>query len=232
VIETLAALLGILLIAGGPVLCLRLRGAAWRWFALGIASWALALCAKLALGIPLYFGGAEELPAAAQGVLGGLVSAVCELGMAALFLRRRTLSAANVLAFGAGIGSFEVLFLLGSAAVASIWMEADAPTGSMPVAAALLFFLLERAITLVGHVSSRVLLYVALRARWPLPAVVAVLSFTCVDGVASYGHAAGWDWDRAAVRVGLLLFVALVGAFEAAVAWWAWRTARERGRLS
>ena len=231
-IETLAALLGILLIAGGPVLCLRLRGAAWRWFALGIASWALALCAKLALGIPLYYGGAEELPAAAQGVLGGLVSAVCELGMAALFLRRRTLSAANVLAFGAGIGSFEVFFILGSAVVAAIWTEADAPSGSMPVAAAWLFFLLERAITLVGHVSSRVLVYVALRARWPLPAAVAVLLFTCVDGVASYGHAAGWDWERVALRAGLILFLAVTGTFEAAVAWWAWRTARERGRLA
>ncbi|MHC4108761.1 MAG: hypothetical protein ACYS6Z_17790 [Planctomycetota bacterium] len=227
-IETLAAVAGILLIAGGPVLCLRLRGAAWRWFGLGIASWALALYAKLALNICLYHGGADGLPAAVQGVLGGLVSAGCELGMAALFLRRRTLSAANVLAFGAGIGSFEVLFVLGFGAIVAIVTGADATPTPMPAAAAWLFFLLERAITLVGHVSSRVLVYVALRARWLFPAAVAVLLFACVDGVTAQGEAAGWDWKSVAGRGRFILFLAIAGAVEAALAWWAWRTARAR----
>lgn len=227
-VETLAALLGILLIAGGPVLCLRLRGAAWRWFGLGIASWALAFVVKATLH---YAAGLETLSAPSQGALAGLLSAACELGFAALFLRRRTLSAADVLAFGAGIGSFEVFFVLGLGALEALDTGATAVPPPMPAAAAWLFFLIERAIALVGHVSSRVLVYVALRARWALPAAVAVLFFACVDGVASYGHAAGWDWGRPAVLGGLMLFLAALGATEAGVAWWAWRTARERGRL-
>jgi hypothetical protein len=226
VIETLLALAGILLLVGGPVLCLRRRGAAWRWFFLGIASWALALFAKFLLNIGLYVGGAAALPAAAQGTLGGFVSAGCELGMAALFLRRRVLSAANVLAFGAGIGSFEVLFVLGLGA--GVALVDGAAAGAMPAAAAWLFFLLERVLTLVGHVASRVLVYVALRARWLFPAVVAVLLFACVDGTAAYGAAAGLDWDSIAVRGRLTLFLAVVGAGEAVFAWWAWRRAFPR----
>jgi hypothetical protein len=228
VVETLAALLGILLITGGPVLCLRLRGAAWRWFALGIASWVLALIVK---GTLHYATGLDTLPAPSQGVLAGLLSAACELGFAALFLRRRTLSAANVLAFGAGIGAFEVFFVLGIGALEAVATGAEAAPASMPAAAAWLFFLLERALTLVGHVSSRVLVYVALRARWALPAALAVLLFACVDGVATYGHAAGWYWESTAVLGDMMVFLAVLGAVEAGAAWWAWCTARERGRL-
>ena len=218
-VTVLVAVAASLLIAGAPVLFLRLRGAEWRWFWLGIASWALALVPKVILAIPIELGG---LPAEAQGILGGLVSAGCELGMAALFLRRRTWSTANVRAFGAGIGSFEVLFALG---LASIEAVADA---MMPTRIAMLFFLLERVIALVGHVASRVLVYVALRAKQLLPAVVALVVFAFVDGTASYGVAAGWDWDRVAVRASFLLFIAVAGTLEAGVAWWAWRRARSR----
>jgi membrane protein YdbS with pleckstrin-like domain len=222
-LETAAAAAGILLIAGGPVLCLRRRGAAWRWFGLGIASWALALCAKLTLNIGLFFGVPAGWPATAHGALAGLVSAVCELGLAALFLRRRALSAANVLAFGAGIGSIEVFFTLGLGAFAAIATGADATPDPMPPAAVWLFFLLERAITLVGHVSSRVLVYVALRAKWLFPALMALILFASVDGVAAYGDIAGWEWSSIPGRGRFILFLAVVGAVEAALAAWTWR---------
>ncbi|MHC4550722.1 MAG: hypothetical protein ACYTEZ_18335 [Planctomycetota bacterium] len=218
-VETLVAVGACLAVAGGPVLVLRRCGAAWGWFGLGIASWALALAVKIPAAVALHYAG---LSAATEGTLSGVVSAACELGFAALFLRRRTLSGANVLAFGVGIGAFEVLFVLGLAGLEATAGEAD--PAPMAAGVAWLFLVLERAISLVGHAASRVLVYVALRARWLLPAVVAVTVFACVDGVASYGTTAGWDWDRVDVRGLFTLFIAVAGALEAAVAWWAWRT--------
>jgi hypothetical protein len=222
-IEALTGVVAVLAIACAPVLYLRLRrGAAWRWFGLGIASWGVALVVKTLLEVPLEF---LDLPAGVRGVASGLVSAAGELGMAAAFLRRRTLSVANVLAFGAGIGAFEVLFTLAlwAIGVGENGGTAADVSSAMPVGLACLFYLVERAVTLVGHVASRVLVYVSLQARWLLPAGLAVAIFACVDGVASYGYTAEWDWDDVGVRALFMALITVLGTVEAGAAWLFWR---------
>jgi len=196
-----------------PVLYVRWRGrAAWRWFALGIASWALALVFKVGLQL-----GVEALPAPAigKGMLAGVISAACELGAAALFLRRRDLRGGDLIAFGVGIGAFEVLF----AAVLSVTQDA-APEAKW---VACLAFGIERSVTMVGHVASRVLVHVSLRVRRLLPALIAMGAFATVDGVAATGSEAGWNWDAPQVLFPFLGFVTLVGGLEAWAAWWSWR---------
>jgi len=211
---SLTATLAVLWITCAPVLYLRFRrGAAWRWFWLGIASWSLALVLKLVLYAIV---GSFGPPPGVLATAAGLASAACELGMAAVFLRRRPLPTADVLAFGTGIGAFEVLFTL---VVAALGVGADvggAAGGAATMSAALacFFFLLERAVTLVGHVASRVLVYESLQSRRLLPAGVAVATFACVDGTTAYGEVAGWAWNDAALRAWFMGFIIVVGAIE------------------
>lgn len=223
---TIGWVLSVLILVPGPVLLLRIRyGAAWRWIGIGIASWVLALIGKVGLDAGLGCAGLYDQSAMVQGIVGGLNSAIWELGMAAVFLRGRSLSTPNVLAFGVGIGAFEVLFVIAIGLLSLLGDEGVAAGDHATMAAelGLLFFVLERGITLVGHVASRVLVYVALRHRALLPLAVALATFSIVDGVASYGWAAGWDWEDSATLGILYLFLIAVGAIEVAGAWWFWR---------
>ena len=213
--DVIAGVVFITLLAVGPVLCVRYRGrAGWRWFLLGIASWVMALAAKSAIQLALE---AMTTSAALQGGLGGIVSALCELGAAALFLRRRDLRGSDLIAFGVGIGAFEVLFVMVLG-----WTTESGPSSVVWWVTWIEFFV-ERSLAMIVHVASRVLVHVALRIRNILPALIAVFTFASVDGLASYGWAAGWNWEAAHVLVPVLGFIAIMGGLEAWAAWWFWR---------
>jgi len=213
--DVVAGVVFIIVLAVGPVLYVRYRGrAGWRWFLLGIASWVMALAAKSAIQFALE---ATTTSAAWQGSLGGIVSALCELGAAALFLRRRDLRGSDLIAFGVGIGAFEVLFVM------VLGWTTESGTSSVVWWVAGIEFFVERTLAMIGHVASRVLVHVALRLRNILPALITVFIFASVDGVASYGWAAGWNWEAARVLVPVLGFIAIMGGLEAWAAWWFWR---------
>lgn len=219
---------GLVALVGGvlillPVLALRRRGAEWRWPVLGVVSWVIALAFKfavgavLALALPGLLAGASPAGAASWG----FVSAAAELGIAAAFLRGRRLRVPDVLAFGAGIGSFEAAFVLGPFLLGVVF----APSETAPGLATTLLVLAERAITLVGHVASRVLVYEAVAGGRPLAGIVALVLFVAVDGTATHGSNAGWEWKDPAVHGGFLAFCAVVGAIEVLVARALWRPA-------
>ena len=56
---------------------------------------------------------------------------------------------------------------------------------------------LERIWATLLHVSSRALVYLAIRSGNPVPAAVAVCGFACVDGMAYYGLLQKWRFDQA-----------------------------------
>lgn len=215
-----AYLLGVAVLVLGPPIVLRRRGARWRWFALGIASWTVALLAKLVVN-GVYATLRPNSAPWEQGVWYGTVSAVCELGMTALLLRP-PLPTADVLAFGAGIGSFEIVFKIGSAAAGAQSLEAAA-AATAPHAAALLIGLAEYAACLVLHTAERVLVHETFAPRRAAPALIAFAIFVVVDGLAAYGSAAGWDWRSDAVYGSYIGFVALLAAVAAVAARRLWR---------
>jgi hypothetical protein len=207
-------------LVAAPVLLLRFRhGAGWRWFFLGIAAYVISMGAKAAL---YYLGnavGLAALPAGPQAAVTGAGSAFAELSAAALFLRRGSPKLADALAFGVGAGAFEALF-----AMAAGWAELADATHALPsparLAAAIGFpFFVERGLTLVGHAASRALIYAALQRRWLLPAALAFITFTLVDGVAQYGELAHWDWGSTLVVTRYYLFMGCVTAVEVGAAW-------------
>jgi hypothetical protein len=50
---------------------------------------------------------------AMRGVIAGTISAACELGAAAVFLRKPSVRLIDAIGFGVAIGSFEIVFTVG-----------------------------------------------------------------------------------------------------------------------
>jgi hypothetical protein len=207
-------------LALGPFVFLRSRGARWSPFGLGILSWIGGVAVKSLAMSALDRTGLGTCAPAVQALVGGLVSAVTELGAAWLLLRRARLSLADVLAFGAGIGVFELLFTLGIGVLEQL-DETATPAVTLSFVDG--FFLLERFLSLIGHVASRLLVYAGAKRTRPL-AGAAVLLFAAVDGAATYGITADWNWEDPVLLARFYAFVAGIGALEVLAAW---RAARE-----
>jgi hypothetical protein len=223
---------GLVLLVIVPILLLRWKyGAQWKWLGLGVASWMLGVLVKQVLAVSGEAVGQERLCPVSQATINGLISALTELGAAAWFLRRAQLRWADILAFGVAIGAFEVFVVLWL-----VWLEwlDGPPAGSLPPIFEL-DLLVQRSIAMMGHVASRVLVYVGLRMRWLLPALIAVTLFSLVDGVADYSLVARWDWSDPKVITGYYLFAGIVSAVEALAAWFFWsmmKRWRTRGSAS
>jgi hypothetical protein len=78
-------------------------------------------------------------------------------------------------------------------------------------------FLIERSIAWLGHFGSRSLVALAVVARIPLLATVALLTFAITDGFAAYEHRRQVDWFSAAVIVRYFRVAAIVLSVELAV---------------
>jgi hypothetical protein len=186
------------------------RQAAWRWPVVGAASWALAYEVKVMLE-PLLAPSLQRLDQLPHAAAWGLVSAGAELLLAVACMARWMDRWGDAFAFGAGIGGFEVLFVLSQAG----WEPGAINHEAFPT-----LFLVERALTVVGHVSSRLIVFSALQRRSVGRFCIALLLFAVVDGVATYGWLSGWDWGDACLYGRFLGALAAWTALEAGIAWW------------
>jgi len=204
-----------------PAFCAVKLGGRWRWMFLGIGSWMLGLMAKNALFYLLDWSGDAYWPHVARAVVVGTLSASCELGAAAVFLRRPVITLIDAVGFGAAIGSFEVIFTL------SLGLLEGLGENLQWVAPPLGFvngtFLFERILALAGHTASRVLVFIALQRKQWLPGAIALLTFSSIDGLAAYGVAAEWNWEDAAISFRFQITEAAIALLEAAAAVWSVR---------
>jgi hypothetical protein len=198
--------------------CWRAQG---RWFFYGILSYLIGMAAKGLLYLAGAATGLDALSPATHAAVAGVLSALAELGAAAPFLwRRGGLRWPDVIAFGAAIGLFEMV-----AAVPLGWLQMVDETGAAPSGSAFTTalgwgFLLERGLTLIGHVSSRALLYAAWGRRSWWAGLLVFLTFALTDGVATLCDLKGWadsEWHMqafyafaaalTAVEIGAVLFL-------------------------
>lgn len=220
--NSFASWFAILLLIGLPVVLLHWRGAAWKWFGLGILSWALAVVVKTLITYSLHALFLDNWPLEVRSVIDGAISALTELGAAVWFLRKAQLRLIDVLAFGIGIGVFEVVFTLALGYLES-WDDGIAPGNRFDFIDS--FFLMERVLALSGHTASRLLIYTAVQRKWLMPALVSFALFSLTDGLASYGLGAKWDWN-AQVMSRFLGVVAVIVLGEVFAAIWFLRKAK------
>ena len=77
-------------------------------------------------------------------------------------------------------------------------------------------FVVERTGALLGHLGSRGLVWLAVHSPLnpAVPALLALISFSAVDGVATYGTLKKWDWLKPRTWKRFYGFATLVGTFE------------------
>jgi hypothetical protein len=197
---SLAALLAIAV--APPWLGIAVGHASWQLVAAGGLIWFASVCVKRlvvrATRTPL---SRLQLSPEAGAALQGLISAVTELGAVAIyFATRAPVSLAELIAFGAGAGSAEAVYVLSIGIFGPAvdpdklraWVRGATVSWCVRYAVPI-----ERLFALIGHIGARGLVYVAVMHSSPLGllwGLAAVLLFTAIDAVAVYGHLKKWQW--------------------------------------
>jgi len=220
-IISLAALLAVIIV---PPSILLSAGASPNALILGAGIWAVSVAVKRLAGVPLdrqlrKRNTRSEIAAGFHGAF----SAICELGLAAIFLRTWNDSRfVDVLAFGAGAGCTEALYVLCLAftaaknrtdelawingATQSLWVRYTVP--------------LERLLAAIGHTGSRGLVWLGLQLsgyQGVILVALAMTTFTMVDGVAAYGLQKKWNWSDPTICRRTHLFFGSVSVAELSI---------------
>ena len=160
----------------------------------------------------------------------GLVSALSELGAAALFflLVIPRLSLPDLIGFGAAAGIIEAIILplmslgginiFSGTPVENYAAEQWQDWGATPFTV-MVFPIVERGLTLVLHTSSRALIYATIVLGNVFPALLAVSLFACVDGLVYYGLLNKWKLLSFRVAIKLYGVVAIAAAILTFVFW-------------
>jgi hypothetical protein len=199
------------------------RVSSW-WLIAGGAVWVASLAVKWPLSTALASVGHERLRVPTSAVFQGLLSALVELGAAAVYLRAsRRGSLADVFAFGVGAGCVEALYVVILAVI--LGARGSDPDNEAAWAAGATVSLcvryalpIERVSALLGHAGSRGLVYLSV-STVPLRGIplfiLALLLFAIVDGIASYGLTVGWNWNDPCVCRRFYSFVFSISLIEA-----------------
>jgi hypothetical protein len=151
----------------------------------------------------------------------GIISAISELSVVALYFTTWPLLSVGQVAVGVGAGSAEAAYLLGLGVFGprpppdQIAAWARGAESSLCVRYRVP---IERLFALIGHIGARGLVYIGLHTSlvggvtW---ISVALLLFTAIDGVAVYGHLQQWKWEDPPVCRRAHLYFASVSLVEA-----------------
>jgi hypothetical protein len=220
---SLTALLGLV---AAPPLAVAIGGVPLRVVGWGAALWAAAIALKRVLASAFDWVNREraERNKHSRYVIAashGLLSALTELGLAAPYLWNwHGASLPDVLAFGIGAGSAEVLYVLvlgfltreKDAQAMAAWARAARKSLSVRFTVPL-----ERLLAGIGHAGSRGLVWVGLQHASAFGFAIVLLAailFAGVDGVAVYGLQRKWDWNNPELTWRLHLYFGAISVGE------------------
>jgi len=205
-----------------PLLLILAFSASFSLIVLGAAAWSVALCLK----VPLILI-AERILKTDDKLLSlanGMLSALSELGIAAccFIIINRDLPLADIIGFGIGASSIEILFTLLMGAVEERLQSNPAKTeawsaGAQKSLCVRYMTLIERVIALLGHVGSRGLIYLSIAHFCPGLAAIAFLSFSVTDGAANYGGIKKWNWFDPGICRSFYSVLLLIGLIEISI---------------
>jgi len=196
---------------------------------LGIAAWGLSVFLKVILGILVHTVIVRIRKASVASTIWGLWSAFCELFLAAFFLWKFEIwSPYEVVQFGLGAGVAELLITLVSIfspagkknRVEAEKLEGDEKEekgGGEEQPGNYWHTVYERFFALVGHIGSRFLIWLGIVQIEVLPVVLAIITFTAVDGLASYLKEISYDFENPKKLYKFLHFNAVISVLEIAL---------------
>ena len=210
----------ILLLGLGLPMFLAFSGlASWSWIGLGAAAWIVAVVLKIFPGGLLWVL-LERLMKGQRmkAALWGVWSALTELGVAAIAFAGASAfpGLGDAVGFGVGAGSLEALNILRQALGYLVAAQVRSPS-KLDGKFLDWIVVVERYLTSGGHLATRGLVWAGLQSLLLVPGMVlAVATFSLVDGIASYGHAVKWNWADPSIRRRWLGFLSVVTIVEAA----------------
>lgn len=187
----------ILLICSLPVILVAWFHASAGVVLFGALTWALGQVVKGSAYAPSSRLLGDRLPPAEWAAVRGILSALSELCPSGIYLAffLQAPSISNLIGFGVGASSAEVMFLLLMRRFAYRRRpHAELRTGTMWPGVVQYIFLAERFAALLLHVGSRCLVYISISQHNVWVGLWALVSFSLVDGVAAYGKLRGWNW--------------------------------------
>jgi hypothetical protein len=199
------------------------------WFLLGAGAWFISVALKIGGDVAFQRNTTIDFHDWVTAVLSGLWSALCELGLAAIAFAIWRAGLWDAVAFAVGAAASEFLLLLPLAISGGLETETkrrkDAKTPAKPMTWR--NFTIERVLALVGHVGSRLLLWVGVGGGGGLLASMSAFGLHALaEASAAYGEAKDWDWLKPRVMWPFFIFQTLivVGTIWLAV-WWSGMTA-------
>lgn len=156
----------------------------------------------------------------------GLVSAISELGAAALFFLFVVpkLSLTELIGFGAAAGIIEALVIplmsivgisvLGGTPVEKHAAEQQAQDLNASPGAVMILPVVERGVTMTLHAASRALVYAATFLGNVAPALLAVSLFASIDGLAYYALLSKWKVHSCSIAIKFYALVAIAAGIQ------------------
>jgi hypothetical protein len=190
----------------------------------GAAAWALALIVKLALARTKAIRSLQRA-GVAGAMAWGLFSGAAELGAFAgvLALNLLPMTAAHGAAAGLGAAVLEAFYIIVSGLIAEA-RQPPAPeraaaweSGARQSAWIAYVLPIERGAAALVHIGARGLVTLGFSTASIAPIALALLTFTAVDGLATYGTARSWNWFDPAIAARYYLFVLVAGGANLAL---------------
>jgi hypothetical protein len=150
----------------------------------------------------------------------GLVSALSELGSAALFMVFVVpeMTLAQLIGLGVAAAAVEAVVLpfMGNPFEGTPLEDHAARVFEQASQNHALEWMgvLERALVFMPHVSSRGLIYVSIATGSPYPAIIGIMLFAALDGVGYFGHLSKWEFGEVHTLNRFYAFLATIGVVQ------------------
>ena len=193
------------------------------WFLIGAGAWFIAVALKITGDVVFQRSVTVELRDWVTAALSGVWATVCELGLAAIVFLVWSATVWDAVTYALGAATVEFMLLLPAAFTGGIGEKKKTRDKKAPAQVMTWRnFAIERVIALVGHIASRVLVWLGVAGTGGLGAVGAAFGlYTLAEGLAAYGEAKDWNWLNPRVMWPFLILQTLIVAGTVWLAiWW------------
>ena len=150
----------------------------------------------------------------------GIVSAVSELGSAALFMVFVVpdMNAVQLIGFGVAAAAVEAVVLpfIGNPFEGTPLGEHASQVLARSSSSRMIEWLgvVERVLVFLPHISARGLIYISIRSGTVYPAIIGVVLFAAIDGAGYFGHLSKWDFAQVRILTRFYAFLAIIGVAQ------------------
>lgn len=194
------------------------------WLLIGAGAWFIAVALKITGDVLFQRNVTVDFHDWVTGVLSGLWASVIELGIASIAFLLWSATVWDAIGYAFGAAAVEFMLLLPAAFSGGVVADKKQRKNSKEPAPVMTWrnFAIERFIALVGHIASRVLVWIGVAGTGGIAALAAAVGlYTLSEGLAAYGEAKDWNWLTPRVMWPFLIVQTLIVAATVWLAvWW------------